>query len=220
MIVYRASLLFIFSSVACVLGLSIAHAETVENELKRTIEQKGFVVEQLQLISSEPVAKEAHIKDINCFFNIERCKVNLSNKQSGTSFIWYRVQTKSKAMYLTRSKEQGDVLNSRDIAELNGNNFRCSSENNTVKSELAGSRLKVALKQGSVLCLTDIASEYAVHKGDDIKLVSLSESFKIEMRVVAMSSANLGEQIKVRVKSTGKIIPATVVALNTVRSLK
>lgn len=218
MTVYRAFFSALFLSLSCL--LSFAQAETVENELKRTLEQKGFVVDELDLISGEAVAKEARIADINCFFNIERCKVKLINEQRVTSLIWYRVKTESKAMYLTRTKAEGSALNSRDIAELTGSNFRCGSEDNTVKTELIGSRLKTTLKQGSVLCRTDIASEYAVHKGDNIKLVSLSENFKIEMRVVAMSSANLGEQIEVRVKSTGKIIPATVVALNTVRSLK
>ncbi len=198
----------------------MALASSIEAELKSSLEKKGFFVDELRLISNENFSEEARVSDINCFFNIERCKVNLLDTSKKEVFVWYKVQTKSKAMYLKRSKRANRTLNSNDVEISIGNNFRCGSESNTVKKEITGSRLKFALKQESVLCLSDIASGYAVYKGEDVKLVSLSNDFKIEMKVVAMSSGNLDDKINVRVRSNGKIIPAIVVALNTVRSLK
>jgi flagella basal body P-ring formation protein FlgA len=66
--------------------------------------------------------------------------------------------------------------------------------------------LKVPMGKGEILRRTHIQEDFAIRKGDKVKLVLNSSSIYIEFPGLALSNAKEGERVKVRNLSSNKII--------------
>ena len=70
------------------------------------------------------------------------------------------------------------------------------------------------IQPGSILRYIDARREEDVKKGEEIRLTVARESFQLEMDVIALESAFIGDTIKLTNPESGATITATVLGKN------
>jgi len=85
--------------------------------------------------------------------------------------------------------------------------------------EVVGKKLKRAVKKGQPITYEHLEKQYLVRKSSSVKVLYSKGSFKIEILGKALENGELGEVIKVRNISSGKVIQCKVIGLNQVQFL-
>lgn len=131
-------------------------------------------------------------------------------KKEGKNFIgtvFAFIDKKVKIMRAKRRLERGETLKPDDFetqdifSTLAPQDF--ISPDNIENTNLI---LKVPVGKGEILRKTHLQEEFAIRKGDMVKLVLNSGSIHIEFPGLALSNAKEGEKVKVRNLSSNKIV--------------
>lgn len=83
---------------------------------------------------------------------------------------------------------------------------------------VSGRRLRRALSMGSLISESALVPDYLVQKGQVVTILAGNGSLHVSMVGVALESGLLSETIRVRNRSSGKVIDAQVIAKNKVQA--
>jgi len=189
--------------------------KSINELLINYIEERGFIVDDIMLIDETFQILNFKLDSINCYYDMNRCRVDIYDDFKIKMPVWYYVKTKSKASFTNRNLYKGNEISRQDINVKYGNNFRCGYESNTIKELHVGKVNSNRLKKDMVICKSDVSPISSILKGSDIKLISTFSNILLEVKVRAISSGSVGDEINVLVKSSGKIIKAKVISNNT-----
>ncbi|MGB1271720.1 MAG: flagellar basal body P-ring formation chaperone FlgA [Endozoicomonas sp.] len=84
---------------------------------------------------------------------------------------------------------------------------------------LLGRQLKRSVKAGKLLDINFLAPEYLVSKGDSVTIQAGEKGLQVSVAGVAMESGEFEESIRVRNRSSGKVIDARVIGRGKVQAL-
>jgi len=98
-----------------------------------------------------------------------------------------------------------------EIAYHEQNKIRGEWQDNT--DNLIGGRAKRSISKGTLITKRNIC---IVCKGDSVTIVARSDSLSIKTSGIALKDGNIGDQIRVKNKRSGKTISARISAINQV----
>lgn len=78
------------------------------------------------------------------------------------------------------------------------------------KSKIIGAKLSRTLQQGSSIRAEDLRKEYAIQRGQTVKVVSTTEQFELSVQAIAEQNASIGENIKLKNPLTKKDLVGVV----------
>lgn len=188
--------------------------ENLDALLISHIEKRGFTIDSIAMISDLMLENNFKLNSVVCYYKMNRCRIDVLNENKLNVSLWYQVKTRSKASFTNRNLYKGDNFSRQDITVKYGNNFRCGSEVNTVKFFFSG-KVNNKIKNNTVVCKSDVSPMSSIFKGDDLKLISTFNNVLLEIKVRAVSSGMIGDEIDVLIKSSGKIIKAKILSNNT-----
>jgi len=214
--VYRIYFIFIFILFTGSAQSKSVPSVKIEKLLNVYIENRGFTIDEIISINNIDDFYNVTLDSINCYYEINRCRVNVYYTDKIRTSFWFYVKTKSKANFTIKTLNEGDLITVYNVGVKYGDNFRCRNESNTVKKMFVSKLNSKQLKKDKVICKSDLTSIHTIFKGSDVKLISTVNNVLFEIKVRAISSGTIGDEINVLVKSSGKVIMAKVISSNTV----
>jgi len=131
-------------------------------------------------------------------------------------YVPVSVQFLRSVVVLTQSVQRGDfltpdllMLQTRDVARL-------SKAYMTDLTQAIGKQAQRALAAGSVLNRHDLGEPLLIKRGQHVTIEAASPVFSIRMNGQALADGALGQRIRVKNSSSGRIIEARVVQPNVV----
>lgn len=110
-----------------------------------------------------------------------------------------------QALLRGRKIEAGDVhIARRDLSQISANHT-------DDPKRVIGRTLRRSVRVDEVIPLGALAVQTLVHTGQRIKIISGNQQVRISMTGVALSDGTKGEQIRVRNRSSGRIVEGTVI---------
>lgn len=131
-------------------------------------------------------------------------------------YVPVSVQFSQSVVVLTRPVQRGDfmtpdllMLQTRDVARL-------PKAYLTDLTQALGKQAQRALAAGSVLNRHDLSEPLLVKRGQHVIIEAVSPAFSIRMNGQALADGALGQRIRVKNTSSGRVIEARVVQANVV----
>lgn len=128
------------------------------------------------------------------------------------------VDVEVSAVHVRKALSRGDVI-SPDVLQLirvPWEKLRADFFQNP--GRVSGRQLRRALSVGSLVTESALVPDYLVHKGKVVTILAGNGSLHVSMVGVALESGLLSETIRVRNRSSGKVVDAQVIAKNKVQA--
>ena len=157
-----------------------------------------------------------HFQSLECRFEIHRCRVVVENPSTEgrmkTQSLWYIVSSQQLGWEANRDIRPGEVIRDDDFTWRMTDAFSCKNQLAKTDDITHNPVVLRRLKSGQTLCQYDLGKGTDVQKGEFVTMVSHSDSFKITLKVKALTDANRGETVKVRIPGSGTMLDAMVVS--------
>lgn len=128
------------------------------------------------------------------------------------------VDVEVSAVHVRKALSRGDVI-SPDVLQLirvPWEELRADFFQNP--GRVSGRQLRRALSVGSLVTESALVPDYLVHKGKVVTILAGNGSLRVSMVGLALESGLLSETIRVRNRSSGKVVDAQVIAKNKVQA--
>jgi flagella basal body P-ring formation protein FlgA len=225
----RHTKLFFFLSVLLLTGQSIADTNKFDSAF---VEQfaKNYLTEQFPSTETERIS--ISVAKLDPRIIIKACNVpltaNIPEKSQARNvnvkiscdestpwqmYLSAKIE-KTKAVLIAKATiSKGDILTEDNIelAHIAVNKIRGDKLTDT--NIIYGAKAKKRIAQGRAISKKSIC---LVCKGDVVTIIALSNSFSIKTQGVALSSANVNEQIRVKNSRSNKVITPRVQSANKV----
>jgi flagella basal body P-ring formation protein FlgA len=133
-------------------------------------------------------------------------------------WIPVRVDKKVDAVVASRDIPKGKVVTLQDVKREKLPSLRVRGGVLTIES-VVGKVAKRNIRAGEVIKERDLEPNFVVKKGKPVKLIYESGGIHVELLAVALENGAVGDIIKVKNVSTGKVLVCKVIGENTVKFL-
>lgn len=194
---------------------------------------KEFILSELRDVKPGDI----NINDLDRRLKLTRCQQPLmvfwppGARQSGHTSIGVRcqgakpwkvfVQAKIRVMQsitvLKHAVVRGDVLKRDMLQSVLKDTSRLGNQYISDGESLLGYRFKMPVGQGRVLRSNMLEMPKMIHRGETVKIISGKGVIKVHMMGEALSDGGMGKIIRVRNKSSRRIIEGEIVSKGTVR---
>lgn len=106
---------------------------------------------------------------------------------------------------------KGTVLSAADLRSERRDLSALSGGYETSPEQLIGKRLRQAFMAGAVITPQAAKAEPAVQRGDTVTIISRYTGMEVSSSGVALSTAGLGDRVRVRNMSTQRVVEGTVI---------
>lgn len=128
------------------------------------------------------------------------------------------VDVQVSAVHVRKALSRGDVI-SPDVLQLIRVPWeRLRGDFFQNPDKVFGRQLRRSLSMGSLVTESALVPDYLVHKGKVVTILAGNGSLRVSMVGIALESGLLSETIRVRNRSSGKVVDAQVIAKNKVQA--
>lgn len=132
-------------------------------------------------------------------------------------YVPVTVQFSQSVVVLTQPVQRGDFLTAQHVTLQTRDVARLPKAYLTDVAQAVGKQTQRALAAGSVLNRHDLSEPLLVKRGQQVMIEAASPAFSIRMNGQALADGALGQRIRVKNTSSGRIIEARVVQANVVQ---
>lgn len=138
--------------------------------------------------------------------------ITVSDKH-GLRQFWLSGQLKiERPVYvLKRSLNAGQILKDEDLI-LSKKESVTSQVAIDNKDQLVNARLIRSLQKGSVIKSSDLKMQYAIQRGESVKVVSQNEDFELSIEAISEQNGLVGEVVKLKNPNSRKELTGVVTA--------
>ncbi|MEZ8082570.1 flagellar basal body P-ring formation chaperone FlgA [Enterovibrio norvegicus] len=172
---------------------------------------QGYVNFTTSFLGDQPKLKIGYsLKQVDCAFEINRCKVMAESVNKKRVFYWFRVNSQELGWQSTRTISAGEEVNESDFRWGMTDALTCSNQLAKQTDLRANSKTVVRLRAGDSLCRFDLIAIDDVRKGDWAMMTSQTDSFELNIRVKALKAGSVGDVIPVRIPSSSSVLNGVV----------
>ena len=148
-------------------------------------------------------------------FNGRNVNIKISCDDSTPWHIYLaaKINTMIPVIVAKKSINKGTLLDKSHVKLAYKDSYKIRGTFLTDLNKVIGTKSERRVSKGQLLTLRNIC---IVCEGSQVAIIAQSENFTIKTNGEALSSGNIGEQISVKNKQSGKIITAQVKAINKV----
>lgn len=149
-------------------------------------------------------------KNIECVFEINRCKVVAENISKKRKIYWFRVHSQELGWQAIRTIQAGEEVDTSDFVWGMTDALACSNQLASGRDLRKSAKTLVRLKAGGSLCKFDLIAIDDVRKNDWVVMTSQSGSFELNIKVKALKGGNVGEHIPMRIPGSASVLNGVV----------
>ena len=137
--------------------------------------------------------------------------VKCDDKHSWRLYVRLQVHAIGAVVVAEHALLRGRKIEASDVHIARRNLSRISANHTDDPNRIIGRTLRRSVRMDEVIPLGALAVQTLVHTGQQIKIISVNQQVRISMAGVALSDGSKGEQIRVRNRSSGRIVEGTVI---------
>ncbi|WP_217531878.1 flagellar basal body P-ring formation chaperone FlgA [Vibrio metschnikovii] len=206
----------LFFPVICVcFSVPAVYGETKLKNMDRYLTEylisQGYLNFTYVFLGDQPTLEpEFSFKNVECVFNINRCKVVAENINKKRKIYWFRVHSQELGWQATRTIQAGEEVNASDFVWGITDALTCSNQLASESDLRKNAKSVVRLKAGGSLCKSDLIAIDDVRKDDWVVMTSQSDSFELNIKVKALKAGSVGEHIQVRIPGAASVLSVVV----------
>jgi flagella basal body P-ring formation protein FlgA len=134
-----------------------------------------------------------------------------------TVFVSARVGITGKVLVARRALRRGEMLSEKELRSVEKDLGGLTQGYLTGLPQAVGKQLKRSAREGQVIAPAMLESAPLVRRGEQVGIVFNAETFYVRAEGVALADGGAGETIRVRNRTSEKVIDAVVIAASLVR---
>ena len=140
-------------------------------------------------------------------------KISCADSRPWQIYLPVKIMTTVPVLVATENINKGTRLENSNIGIVYQPQNRIRGESLNQANLVLGGRAKRSVSKGTPITRRNIC---IVCKGDSVTIIAQSDDFTIRTTGIALKDGNIGEQIRVKNKQSGKTITARISAINKV----
>ncbi len=134
-----------------------------------------------------------------------------------TVYVAARVEITGTVLVAKRAMRRGELLSERELRSAEMDLGGLSRGYVTDPAEVVGKRLKRSAREGQVIAPSMLEATPLVRRGEQVGIIYASKNFFVRAEGIALADGGAGESIKVRNRSSEKVLDGVVIAASLVR---
>jgi flagella basal body P-ring formation protein FlgA len=143
-------------------------------------------------------------------------KMSYADGTANILFVNVRISEERQSLVLRKNLRMGDSLNVDDF-EVKWKDMTFQKGSPVKSSELVGLQLARYMNAGDVLMVGDFKKIPAANRGQNIKVIMTTQDLEISVPAIAEEQGAIGDQIRVKIPDTQKILTGKLVDQGVVR---
>ncbi|WP_318468217.1 flagellar basal body P-ring formation chaperone FlgA [Photobacterium leiognathi] len=178
----------------------------------------NFVISAL---GGDPYLKPGYeVKDVECIFKINRCKVTSQNINRKKITYWFKVRNPQLGWKPIKRITAGSKVTMSDFRWGMTDAFFCSNDLAEYSALNMSAKTLVNLKKDKPLCKFDLMTVDDVSKGEIVLLIGTTNTFEVKIKVKALKAGSVGDVIPVRIPGSASILNGIIIEKGKVELLK
>lgn len=136
-----------------------------------------------------------------------RCQ---ESKTHWTLYVPIKINLQKPVLVAKHRLQKGAVISENDVEQSKIDINLLKYGHFSEMSEVVGQVCRQAIEEGTALSPSNLTTPLLIRKGEQVSILAGNESFSVTMQGIAMANGSLGDIIKIKNRSSKKLIEAQV----------